>query len=138
MAKKSPPKKKAFPVWIAGLVVIAIIIVVVILTGGSKVTRLSPDQYTNEVSLLTHVLVDVRTPEEFAEGHISGAINIPLDDLPERVGELDPADNIVVYCRSGNRSNQAAQFLLSENYESIYDLGGIIDWQSAGYPLTTD
>ena len=83
----------------------------------------------------THLLVDVRTPEEFASGHIAGAVNIPLDALQNRLGEVSSDQPVVVYCRSGNRSAQAAQILERAGYNSIYDLGGIIAWTGQGFPV---
>jgi phage shock protein E len=74
-------------------------------------------------------LVDVRTPEEFADGHIAGAVNIPVQDLDRRMGELGPKEkNLVVYCRSGNRSARAAQMLESAGYAAVQDLGAISRW----------
>jgi rhodanese-related sulfurtransferase len=76
------------------------------------------------------VIVDVRTPEEFEGGHISGAINVPnegiLDEMPEALP--DPNAEILVYCRSGRRSSDAAHKLLAMGYTAVYDFGGIIDW----------
>ncbi|MBY5922093.1 rhodanese-like domain-containing protein [Ferrimonas balearica] len=73
------------------------------------------------------VLVDVRTTEEFAAGHLPGAINIPLDQLPSRLAELgEPgAETIVVYCRSGNRSGQALGWLNRQGYEKVHNGGGL-------------
>jgi rhodanese-related sulfurtransferase len=77
-----------------------------------------------------HVIVDVRRPDEFAAGHIPGAICIPNEsigaDQPEELPDLDQV--ILVYCRSGNRSKQASQKLFDMGYTNIYEFGGIIDW----------
>jgi rhodanese-related sulfurtransferase len=71
-------------------------------------------------------LLDVRTPGEFEGGHLPGALNIPLQDLQHRLGELAAKEQpIVVYCRSGNRSAQAANLLKSAGYSSIHDLGAM-------------
>jgi len=62
-------------------------------------------------------LLDVRTPEEFASGHVTGAINIPVQDLPRRMKELsDTKRGVVVYCRSGGRSAQAAAMLIRRGF----------------------
>ncbi|MFN8378001.1 MAG: rhodanese-like domain-containing protein [Anaerolineae bacterium] len=82
-----------------------------------------------------HQLIDVRTPEEFASGHLPNAVNIPLDELPNRLGEVATDEPVVLYCRSGNRSGQAAQLLASEGYTQVLDLGGIVAWQAAGLPV---
>ncbi len=77
-----------------------------------------------------YVIVDVRTQEEFAEGHIPDAICIPV----ETIGSEDPAELadhkqlILVYCRSGNRSKQASQKLAELGYSNVVEFGGIRDW----------
>lgn len=73
-------------------------------------------------------LVDVRTPAEFASGHVPGAINIPVHMLSSHVGQLDKAKDIVVYCRSGARSASAASALLQSGFNAVYDLGPISAW----------
>ena len=75
-------------------------------------------------------LLDVRTPAEFAEGYIAGAVNIAVEELADRVSELpaDKAAPIIVYCRSGRRSAIAAATLIDLGYTAVYDLGGIQDW----------
>ncbi len=77
-----------------------------------------------------HVIVDVRRPDEFETGHIPGAICIPNEtigsDQPEELPDLNQV--ILVYCRSGNRSKQAAQKLFEIGYTNVYEFGGIIDW----------
>jgi len=77
-----------------------------------------------------HVIVDVRRPDEFAAGHIPGAICIPNENIgseqPEELPDLDQV--ILIYCRSGNRSKKAAQKLFDMGYTNIYEFGGINDW----------
>jgi phage shock protein E len=82
-----------------------------------------------------HLLVDVRTPEEFAEGHIENALNIPLDTLSSQLDQLPQDTPIVLYCRSGNRSKQAYELMQATGYSQVYDLGGIIDWQASGFAV---
>ncbi len=76
------------------------------------------------------LIVDVRTPEEFQSGHIPGAINVPnegiADEMPEELPDVNA--EILVYCRSGRRSSDAAHKLVSMGYAAVYDFGGIIDW----------
>lgn len=75
------------------------------------------------------IIVDVRTAEEFASGHIQNAINIPVESISAEPAELSDKDaTILVYCRSGNRSEQASRKLVELGYTQIYDFGGIIDW----------
>lgn len=74
-------------------------------------------------------LVDVRTPQEFSAGHIEGAVNIPLQELDTRMGELGNKDGqIVLYCRSGNRSAQAAQRLKGAGFSAVHNLGAMSRW----------
>jgi rhodanese-related sulfurtransferase len=94
------------------------------------------DQYNQRfVDGEDHLLIDVRTPEEFASGHIPGAINISVQTLPDRLSEIAEDQTIVVYCRSGNRSATATDILVAAGYAPVFDLGGIQDWVSAGYPV---
>ena len=76
------------------------------------------------------VILDVRTEEEYQEGHVPGAIVIPNETISsEPLEELPDMDQeILVYCRSGNRSAQAAKKLAEAGYTQVYDFGGIIDW----------
>lgn len=76
------------------------------------------------------IVLDVRTPGEFAAGHIKGAINIANETIgnerPSLLPEIDAT--ILVYCRSGARSAQASKKLLALGYTEVYDFGGIINW----------
>ena len=76
------------------------------------------------------ILLDVRTPEEFADGHIPGALNIPNENIGENdIAELpDKEQRIYVYCRSGNRSKQASAKLVNLGYTNVIEIGGIIDY----------
>lgn len=77
-----------------------------------------------------HVIVDVRTQEEYDEGHIPGAICIPNEEITDTKPELLPdVDQVIlIYCRSGRRSKEAAEKLFNMGYTHIYEFGGIIDW----------
>ncbi|MET3574413.1 rhodanese-like domain-containing protein [Bhargavaea ullalensis] len=74
-------------------------------------------------------MIDVREPEEVAAGMISGAVHIPLMELPERFGELDRDTEYVLICRSGGRSTMAAEFLEGQGYDVVNMTGGMLDWQ---------
>jgi rhodanese-related sulfurtransferase len=82
-----------------------------------------------------HFLLDVRRPDEFASGHIAGATNINVDYLADQLSRVPKDVPVVIYCRSGNRSAVAANILAEAGYTEIYDMGGIIDWQRASYPI---
>ena len=77
-----------------------------------------------------YIILDVRTPEEFADKHIPGAINIPNETIgTEKIPELPDKDQLIlVYCRSGNRSKQASEKLVALGYTNIVEFGGINDW----------
>ncbi|MBQ6999532.1 MAG: rhodanese-like domain-containing protein [Oscillospiraceae bacterium] len=78
----------------------------------------------------SYIILDVRTPEEFADKHIPGAINIPNETIStEEIPELPDKDQLIlVYCRSGNRSKQASEKLAALGYTNIVEFGGINDW----------
>ena len=77
-----------------------------------------------------YIILDVRTPEEYLEGHIPGAINVPNEEIgTAEISELpDKSQLILVYCRSGRRSKEASQKLLGLGYTNIVEFGGINDW----------
>ncbi|MBO4407563.1 MAG: rhodanese-like domain-containing protein [Clostridia bacterium] len=77
-----------------------------------------------------YVILDVRRPDEYAEGHIPGAVCLPNESIGEEApAELpDPDQIILVYCRSGNRSKEAASKLFRLGYRNVYEFGGIVDW----------
>jgi phage shock protein E len=76
----------------------------------------------------TTTLVDVRTPSEFQSGNVEGSINIPLNEVPERIDEFKAMEGtIIVYCVSGGRSGQAEAFLGMHGIENIYNGGGWMD-----------
>jgi len=83
------------------------------------------------------VIVDVRTPEEFATGYLEGAVNLCVEcDAQLLLDNLDPNDDILLYCRTGRRSANALGVLRENGYEKVYNmLGGITAWTNAGYPI---
>jgi rhodanese-related sulfurtransferase len=87
------------------------------------------------------IILDVRTPAEYAEGHIAGAINIDFysSEFEEMVKALDRDDTYFIYCRSGNRSGQARNLMEGLGFAEVYNLsGGINAWQDAGLATVTD
>lgn len=82
------------------------------------------------------LLVDVRTPDEFAGGHIPGAKNIPIGDLEARISELGATDTeVTVVCEVGGRSARAAATLAKRGFRAVNVLGGTSSWRAAGYPV---
>lgn len=75
------------------------------------------------------LLLDVRSPEEYAAGHVDGALNIPVDALATRLDEVGPKERpVVVYCRSGVRSRKARALLLEKGWVKVENLGGLSNW----------
>ena len=84
------------------------------------------------------VVIDVRTPEEFAEGYIDGAdmIDFYADTFADDIAALDPDDTYLLYCRSGNRSGQTAVLMQQLGFENVYDMdGGVAAYGEQGLPL---
>lgn len=81
------------------------------------------------------MLLDVRTPTEYHAEHVDGVKWIPLDQLSQRIGELDRKKVILAcFCRSGNRSNRACEVLRKNGFEKLLNVrGGILAWKNAGY-----
>jgi rhodanese-related sulfurtransferase len=112
----------------------------VTVTASVTIALISPADLLMKLGQPGFVLLDVRTPEEFAAGHIAGAVNIPHDQLANRAGELPPDRNteIAVYCRSGRRSTLALDWLGTQGYQRLRHLDGdFLGWQAAGRPVTT-
>ena len=84
------------------------------------------------------VLLDIRTPEEYAEARISGSENIDFYDaeFAAQLEQLDPDGTYVVYCRSDNRSGQAMETFRDLGFSEVYEIdGGIVNWYESGYPV---
>ncbi len=84
------------------------------------------------------LLVDIRTPEEVAQGVIPLATHLPMHLLPLRLVELPRDKDVILYCRSGARSYHACQFLQQQGFGHAINLrGGIIDWARHGFPISS-
>ena len=84
------------------------------------------------------VVLDIRTPEEYAEGHIEGAVNIDYRgaDFVEKIAELDPDKAYLFHCRSGGRSGESIPVLKKAGFAELYHLNkGILEWSEVGQPL---
>ena len=82
------------------------------------------------------VVVDVREPYEWQEGHIPGAVHMPLGSLSRRLKELDPSREVIAVCRSGHRSITAAQILQQGGFSRVSSMvGGMISWRRQGLPV---
>ena len=98
--------------------------------ASAEYTQISQEKAQEMMKSEDVVIVDVRTQEEYVQGHIPGAICVPnesiVDAQPEELPDL--GQTILVYCRSGRRSKEAAQKLADMGYTNVYEFGGIIDW----------
>lgn len=100
--------------------------------GGGKSELVSYEELQAKLAQKENlVLLDVRTQEEFAEGHIAGAVLLPYDEIEQKAANLLPEKEkpIIVYCRSGRRSAIAAKSLRGLGYKDVRDFGGISRWQ---------
>ena len=82
------------------------------------------------------VILDVREHWEYAEGHIPGAVLLPLGSIPDRLSDIPQDKTVVAVCRSGNRSGQATQFLRQQGFDNVHNMeGGMIAWGESGLPV---
>lgn len=101
--------------------------------------RVTPLQATQMINRGKTTIVDVRSTEEFATGHVRDAKHIPLADLSNRIGELDKSKNrtVVVVCQTGARGDKAARQLQAAGFDDVHSLeGGLAAWKAAGLPVT--
>jgi rhodanese-related sulfurtransferase len=81
-------------------------------------------------------LLDVRTPDEYRQGHLRGAVLVPLSDLERRVREVPRNRTVLVYCAVGSRSRMAAGLLAGKGYAQVYNMSdGIVGWYRSGLPI---
>lgn len=107
---------------------------------NDNIVSVSAPEFDTKIKTDSVQLLDVRTPQEYAEGHIDGALNINVqsDDFQQMAEkELSKDSTILVYCRSGRRSMDAAGILTRLGYRVINLKGGIIEWKEDGLPVTT-
>ncbi len=87
-------------------------------------------------------LLDVREPDEWAAGHVDGAVHIPMSDLPHRLGRddggLTPEASVVVVCRMGGRSAQVTSWLNQQGFQATNLDGGMLAWATAHRPMISD
>ncbi len=104
---------------------------------STKVPSISADElHARRESGAAPVVIDVRTPNEYASGHIPGAINIPFDQVAQRIAEIETPQGVALYCMVGPRARKGESALLAAGYEKIFHLeGGLAAWQAAGLPV---
>ena len=112
------------------------------LAAGTRFPEVTVDQARQMIQKhagnAEFVILDVRTTQEFAEGHLSGAVNVDLmaPDFESRLRALDRGKSYLVYCRTGNRSAKAVQAMGRLGFRSVYHMfEGIVGWQKSAFPL---
>ena len=116
------------------LVLIVVAIAAVSILGGKKSGNYKTIAMTEAKTIFAqegdYIILDVRRPDEFAQGHIPGAINYANENIGSTAIDVlpDKEQTIYVYCRTGRRSKEASQKLSAIGYTNIIDCGGIVDW----------
>ncbi len=124
-----------------GMKRLALLLIVLLgLTACSSAgaTTVSPAEFQNLTQQPGVVVLDVRTPAEFAQGHLPDAINMDVEsaDFPAQIETLDKNATYAVYCRSANRSKVAMEQMSAAGFGNVQDLeGGIVNWQAQGLPV---
>ena len=137
------------------LVLPVLLVAGAVLTGGCVGEIEAPPQPTQIIENITpqetftliqnnknnpdFLIIDVRTREEFADGHIEDAINIDFrsETFRDKLNNLDKNKTYLIYCRSGTRSGNALNVMEELNFQEVYNMsGGIIEWKAAGFPTT--
>ena len=98
-------------------------------------------EFSAKVAEAGVITLDVRTPGEFAEGHVEGArlIDFQSGNFENEIAALDKNATYAVYCRSGNRSGQAVKVMQEAGFTNLFNMdGGVIDWANAGLPLVNN
>jgi rhodanese-related sulfurtransferase len=109
--------------------------------NNDSIVSVSASEFAKEIKADSVQLLDVRTPKEYAKGHIGGALNINVqsgDFKLKAQKALSKDSTILVYCRSGRRSLDAADILIKLGYKVVNLKGGIIEWKDDGFPVTTE
>ena len=106
--------------------------------SASVVNEITPNEALPRVQAAYSQFVDVRTPAEYSGGHAVRAINIPLNELPDKLGRLEKNEPVYVICQSGRRSKEAADILKQNGFKWVFNVtGGTIEWTARGLPMET-
>jgi rhodanese-related sulfurtransferase len=141
-SKSKARRKKPFPIWgwvvIAGLVTVGAVVAFTQLGGKSYPAEISVAQAAQKRDQGAFIL-DVREPSEWEAFHIPGATLIPLGELASRVSEVTADQEVVVVCRSGNRSQEGRDILKEAGFKQVTSMtGGVTEWQKLGFPIITE
>jgi rhodanese-related sulfurtransferase len=140
---RSKPKKRISPIWIAVILIGAISLgaALLLLNPADTAAALKPEITVKEAAALRDAgafILDVRQPEEWADYHVPGSTLIPLDELPNWLSEIPMDQQVVVVCRSGNRSQAGRDILLKAGFDQVASMaGGLSAWRSLGYPTVS-
>ena len=107
--------------------------------GQSTETTLSVEKFQEAIAKPDIILLDVRTPEEYAEGHLDNSINLDFrnTNFETRIDSLDKTKSYEIYCHSGKRSGNSVKLMQDKGFKDVHDLkGGIMEWQAKGLPVT--
>lgn len=106
---------------------------------AAEIKEISPVEAQAAVSKAYSQFIDVRTPQEYAGGHASRALNIPLDTLSSSFDKLEKNEPVYLICQTGSRSKKAAGILKEAGFNNVVNVtGGTVAWQSAGLPMETE
>lgn len=140
---------KKFTIW---ALVVGVMMLVLAACGSSEGTTSAPTLEEIDLSTLPATvdvetvaalrdnpdvfLLDVREQWEYDEGHIPGITLIPMGEIPARMSEIPTDKEVIVTCRTGNRSGQVAEFLRQQGFDNVHNMdGGIVAWEAAGLPV---
>lgn len=126
--------RKSLTTTLAGAAAALLMLTSACSSGSDAVEKVDAAEAVEIIEAGEHTVIDVRTPAEYAAGHVDGAENIDVSagSFEQQVEQLDKDEEYVVYCQSGNRSAQAADTMAELGFTEIVDGGGIVDLQSAG------
>jgi len=133
-------KRLAALIALISLAVVASLSLTSCSSGSGGVQTVGPQDWITQSQASGVTIVDVRTPAEYAAGHVQGAINVDVRaaDFAQQLDKLDKNATYVVYCHSGNRSKQATDAMGAAGFTHVYNLqGGIADLQTAGAQIVT-
>lgn len=144
--RRRPSERRSRPVMMRPLVqigillLVALVIYLILQSGGGNSPASLPKEISVEEAYSKYqegvFVLDVRTQEEWNEFHAPNTTLIPLDQLPVRISEVPQDREIVVVCRSGNRSQQGRDILLNAGFKQVTSMtGGLNEWRSKGYPI---
>ena len=145
-AKHAAPVKKGFPVWAWLTIAAAVLVAVFAITQLRQPAGARPANYPAEITVSQAAekrnqgafILDVRQPEEWVDGHIPGSTLIPLAELESRVAEVPADKEVVVVCRSGNRSATGRDILKKAGLVEVTSMaGGVTQWKAQGLPIET-